>query len=248
MAQQFNLIPRRTRRAHRAVADQFRVVVPDISLLGDTVQKIAAHEIKREIDKGNPPQNLIVDNRDNKPFNKADYRVTAIFANSDDIAEAAETAIITLKALTRTLMGHALGSYQIWVSHSFKDSGTLAHNGTPNLTTLKSIAATLPLKQGRLIIVGPLTDYGRKLYWNPASKRTLKGRARKVAAYDADSGKTNLLAGRRSTNMRDLAVPRIKRRHKGVVVVGRWVKQRNLNGDDRWPGIAIGLKTKGRTR
>jgi len=259
MAQQtFNLVPRRTKKLKRIVKDQFVTAIPDISLLGDTIQKIAASEITKEIRNDNPPTSIIVDNKKNKPFNQADYRILTNFANTDDMAYAAVTLIDTLQRYTRRFTGRARGSYQIWTSDSFKDGGTKAFQGTPGITTLKNIAKLLTGPQSRLIVVGPMVDYGRKLYWYPFSAKNQKypgksqerlpGRANKVAGYDASTGKTSFLKGIRDTNMADLVIPRVKAKHKGVLLRGRWVTvpSKNINGSNRWPGIAIGLKQKGR--
>lgn len=244
----FNLIPRRSKVTNKVINGQFVTAIPDISMLGYTIQKIAASEIKEEIRQDNPPQNIVVDNQDSKPFTKAKFRITTYFANTDDMAKAALTVIQELKKVTPVLTGKAQNSFYIYTSKTFKDGGTLVYKGTPGLTTLKNIAATIKGKQGRLIVAGPMVDYGRKLYWRPRSTRKLKGRVTKVPAYDAGSGKTSNLTGRRDTNMRDLVVGRARRKNKGVVIVGRWIRGKIVNGDSRWPGIAIGLKSKGRLR
>lgn len=69
-----------------------------------------------------------------------------------------------------------------------------------------------------VVIVGPTVPYGRKLYWRPLGTK----------AKNATIG--------------GLTVRRVKRRNSGVYIVERWV---NVGGE-RVPGIAIGMRFKGR--
>jgi len=268
---QFTLVPRRTKKLKRIVPGEFNLetALPDISLLGDTIQKISASIIREEIAKGNPPSNIIVDNMDAKPFNDADFRILTLFSDTDRIAYAALTAITELKKNTRVLTGKALNSFQIWTTKSFTDGGRLEYIGDPTISQLKAFASKVTGPKGRLVIAGPMVKYGRKLYWNPISEdkkgkeRKLKGRKRRFAVYDAETGTVGMrsassitgnasstpVRSTRNTNMRDLAVPRIKRRHPDVIVVGRWIRSKavgKLKDNNRWPGIGIGLRQKGR--
>ena len=46
--------------------------------------------------------------------------------------------------------------------------------------------------------------------------------------------------------MKDLLLGRVKRKYPSALIIGRWVKGKTVAGDNRWPGIAIGLKAKGK--
>ena len=250
--QAYNLIPTRTKKTRRVVKNSFTAIIPDASLLGETVQRIAAHEIMREIKNGNPVQNLIVDNRDSKPFNQATFRVTALFSDPKVVAIATMEVIRVLKDLTRKKTRTARRSYQLWMVKDKSDPGRMLINNAAlaSVGVIEKFAAALPL-YGRLVVVGPMTDYGRKLYWNP--KGNFKGRARYKIGYE-ESGRLSrinakYIAGERSkrdTNMRDLVLGRVKRKYPGTLIIGRWVEDLTINGDNRWPGIAIGIKSKGR--
>jgi len=249
--QAYNLIPKRTKKTHRVVKNSFTAIIPDASFLGETVQKIAANEIMREIKNGNNPQNIIVDNRDSKPFNEADFRVTALFSDSKVIAIAAYEVLRTLKKLTRVDTTLARSSYEVWTVKGINDPGTRVYKNANfvSRSSFEKLAEGLP-PNGRIVIAGPMVDYGRKLYWNPKSSRKLKGRARYHAAYEESTGKfLRTRLGTRDTSMKDLLLGRVKRKYPGALIIGRWVKGKSVgqhkNGN-RWPGIAIGLKSKGR--
>jgi len=251
----YNLIPTRTKKTRRVVKNSFTAIIPDASFLGETVQRIAANEIMREVKKDNPPQNLIVDNRDSKPFNQADFRVTALFTDAKIIAIATLEVIKILQSLTRKITGAARGSYQIWTVNNSKDKGKKWINASTSasLSTLEKLANILP-PSGRLVVVGPLVDYGRKLYWNPLTSRKLGGRARYKIGYEEGTTRLSRInakyiegeRAKRNTNTRDLLLGRVRRKYPGTLIIGRWVLDNVVNGDNRWPGIAIGIKSKGR--
>jgi len=254
MAQRaYTLIPAKTPKTHRVKKNEFKVMVPDESFLSETIQFIAANEINNQIRLDNPPQNIIVDNSGVKPITQADYRVTALFSDPKIVAMAAFHVMKELQKLTRKLTGAARGSYQVWTVSDVKDNGKKVLNAATaaSPSTLEKIAATLPVG-GRIVIVGPLVDYGRKLYWRPATRNpnfNYKGRVSYKPAYDTETGKIFRFKGSRSTNMRDLVLGRVRRRFPGTVIISRWVKTNNtVNGDNRWPGIAIGLKSKGKLK
>lgn len=250
--QAFDLIPRKTPKG-RTKKNEFSVMVPDVAFLSETIQLVAANEIQKQIRLKNPPKNIIVDNQDTKPFNQADFRITTLFADTREVAHAAHNVITELKRETRRLKGTAKVSYEVWVVKGKGDGGKLVWAQASMISRghLEKIAETLT-STGRIVIVGPMVPYGRKLYWNPQSNDTnKKGRARYAAGYDIDSGRVRKvrISFNRDRNMRDLVVSRVKRRYPGLVIIGRWVKSRfSFNGDNRWPGIAIGLKTKGKLK
>ena len=165
----YNLIPRRTPKTKRVVKNSFVAIVPDATFLGDAVQKIAASEIKAQMKIGNNPKNLIIDNKDYKPFNQAEFRVTALFTDARIIAMAAFQVIKELRSVTRKLSGLARSSFEIWTVEDYSDPGRYRVNAqNASINTLEKLANTLP-PTGRIVIAGPMTDYGRKLYWNPLS-------------------------------------------------------------------------------
>ena len=245
----FNLTPYKTPKG-RVRKNTFKTRIPDATFLADTIKKIAVTEMLSEERNGNPVQNIIVDNRDSKPLDQATVRVTAWFSDPKIMAMATYHILRELQKLTRKLTGAARGSFQIWSADSFKSPAKKRINAATSATqsTLEKLAATLPVG-GQLIVVGPLVDYGRKLYWNPMGKTKdyeYKGRARYSAGYNADTGKIlRVSLGRRNTNIFDLAAGRVRRRFPGVRIHGRWVRERTVNGDNRWPGVSIGLQTKG---
>ena len=237
--QSYSLIPKRTKKTHRVVADSFRVLIPTIEDLGRVVQEVSAVEITKQISIGNNPQNIVVDGSGTKPFNQADWRVTAYFANPIEVAKAAVDILIQLEKLTKVESGDAKRSYEIWTVKDKDDNGKLKDgNASKSLSKMLGIANKLPVG-GKIVIVGPTVDYGRKLYWRPKGK--FKGRSSRKSAYSAETGKTSLVRGSRSTSMADLVIARVKRKHKGVIVRGRWIVKDGLD----WPGIGVGLVTKG---
>jgi hypothetical protein len=78
--------------------------------------------------------------------------------------------------------------------------------------------------EDRVRIVGPGVAYGRKLYWRPVGKPKFSKRG-----------------VRRS--ILDIAIRRIKSRHKGLAIVEEWVETPDLA---RTPALAIGQNVKGR--
>lgn len=249
--QAFDVVPSLTPKG-RVKKNELRYMVPDESFLSAAIQMVAATEIKQQISLGNEPQNIIVDGQDTKPFNQADFRILTLFPDTRTIAHAAHNVITELKRVTRRLTGTAKISYQVWVVDGRKDGGRLVSRQASMISRgqLEKIAEKLT-STGRIVIAGPMVDYGRKLYWNPQSSRDIsRGRARYAAGYDVNTGRVQKvrIPFNRDTNMRDLVIGRVKRRYPGTVIIGRWVEGLTVNGDNRWPGIAIGLKTKGRLK
>jgi len=245
----FEVMPSLTSKG-RVKKNELRYMVPDESFLSAAIQMVAATEIKQQIKLGNEPRNIIVDGQDAKPFNQADYRIVTLFSDTRTIAHASHNVITELKILTRRLTGAAKISYQVWIVDGLNDGGRLInrHASMMSRGQLEKYAETLS-PMGRIVIAGPMVDYGRKLYWNPKSSRDIsRGRARYSAGYDADTGRIRKvrIPFNRDTNMRDLVIGRVRRRYPGTVIIGRWVEGITVNGDNRWPGIAIGMKTKGR--
>lgn len=250
--QAFDVVPVLTPKG-RVKKNQLKYLIPDESFLSETIRLVAATEIQQQIKLGNHPQNIIVDGQDTKPFNKADFRIVTLFPDTRTIAHAAHNVITELKKVTRHLTGAAKISYQVWVVDGRNDGGRLVNRQASMISRgqLEKIAEKLT-PTGRIVIAGPMVDYGRKLYWNPKSGRDIsKGRARYAAGYDVDTGRVQKvkISFNRDTNMRDLVIGRVKRRYPGTVIIGRWIESSmRFNGDNRWPGIAIGLKTKGKLK
>ncbi len=256
--QAFSLIPRKTPKG-RTKKNQFSVMVPDESFLSETIRLVAATEIQKQIKIGNDPQNIIVDNQDTQ----ADFRILTLFSDTRTIAHAAHNVITELKRVTRRLTGNAKISYEVWFikdTYNTGDGGKRIwpHASMISRAQLEKLAERLgKYPNGRIVIAGPMVPYGRKLYWNPISEdkkgnsKIEKGRARYAAGYDADTGMLQRVrvGNNRDTNMRDLVIGRVKGRYPGTVIIGKWVHSSfSYNGDNRWPGIGIGLKTKGKLK
>ena len=253
----YTLTPKKIRVVRGITTEGFATIIPNLELLGETVQRISAVEIMKEVKKGNQPQNLIVDNRKSKPFNKADFRVVALFGDPRAIANATVNVLRELRNYTRKKSGTAKGSYELWKVDHAKDPGKMLYSNATNLSVsiIEKWAASLP-PFGKLVIVGPMTDYGRKLYWNPLGKTPdykYEGRARYRIGYDEVGRLSRInakyISGERSkkkTNMRDLVVGKVRSRHPTVTIMGRWVRDLVINDDAWWPGISIGIKSKGR--
>ncbi len=259
-SQSVSLIPVRTPAGRRRV-NTFAAMVPDASHLSDMVQRIAATEVNKEIRRGNPPQNFIVDNQDAKPFNQAGFRILTLFADSRVVAQATHALVRELQK--RTIVGKtgaAKASYQIWSAKGKRDTGKMEipNANSASIDQLEALYNTLPAGgDNRLIVVGPLVKYGRVLYWRPKGYEKLAGRARYRIVYNSTTGRlsrinANRIDGERKkkhTNMKDLAVGVMRRRFKGVRILGQWVKGHDtVAGDNSWPGIAVGLRLKGRVR
>ena len=221
-------------------------MIPNIDDLGRVIQQIAASETRKQIQLGNPPQQIIVDNKKGKPFNEADYRIVVNFNDSKMIAHAAMGAIVALQKVIRKASGTASKAFQIWTVKDKRDPGKLAYsNGSAvSLTSLENLAEGLP-PGGRIVVAGAMVDYGRKLYWNPKtrknSKRTVRSR---MAAYDADTGQILTVRSTRTKNMNDIAVRAVRRKFPGISVIGRWVHAKSVGthrDPDKWPGIGVGL-------
>ena len=241
--QAYSLIPRRTKKTHRVVTDSFTAIIPEIEDLGIVVQQISAYEISQQLKIKNAPTNIIVDNSGSKPFNQADWRITTYFADPKDLAKASIDVINALIKTTRVGKTRlARNSFEIWTVDSPQDKkGNYEFDASSaNSASLEFLAASLK-PEGKIVIVGPTVDYGRKLYWRPKGNK-LKGRASRKAAYDLTTGKTSLISGRRSTNQRDLVLGRTRSKNKGVTIIGRWV----IRKGKRWPGIGVGFKMKGK--
>lgn len=76
----------------------------------------------------------------------------------------------------------------------------------------------------RIRIVGPSVEYGRKLYWNPDG----------VAKFSKRGIRRSIL---------DIAIRRLKSRHKGLWIAEQWVDTPELG---RTPALAIGQRFRGR--
>ena len=46
--------------------------------------------------------------------------------------------------------------------------------------------------------------------------------------------------------MRDVAIGKLSGKFPELLFQGRWVNDLVVNGDNRWPGISIGFKNKGK--
>ena len=234
----------------RAKKNTFEATILDIDDLGYAVQVVTAQEIEQQRALGNDPTHLIVDNSGSKPVSATKYRIQTFFADSKVAAQAAMAIYKELKKLTRVDTTLARSSFEIWATQDTfkKGSEYRVFKHVPSVGLLEKLMSSLPEK-GRIIVAGPMVPYGRKLYWNPAGKKRQRQKYRK--GFNADTKRivrVKVPGQKINTNMRQLAMSRVKRKYPGVLIVGRWIQAMTVNKDDRWPGIAIGTKSKGKIK
>lgn len=95
-------------------------------------------------------------------------------------------------------------------------------NDSPASSVSEAVARMGP--DDRIRIVGPSVEYGRKLYWNPVGKPRVSKSGVRRSIYD-------------------IAIRRLKSRHKGLWIAEQWVETPNLG---RTPALAIGQRFRGR--
>jgi len=190
---------------------------------------VAAIAIKEQIDLGNPPTSLLVDNRGLKDIATAERRVQAFFARTEDLEKAVYEAWSLVQSLTRVATGRAAGSYQLW----FNEQPIGSSPGAVSIYINKFNPATDYFR-----IVGPVLVYGRKIYWNP------KGKA-KFTKKTVARGPGFAIKAVRIRGIMNQVEQSMRRRYRGLAIAEDWVVTPALPKDGRTPGLWLGFKRKG---
>lgn len=196
-----------------------------------TLRYVAATEIKEQIDIGNTPTNILVDNRSGtyRSIDAAQKRVQAFFADTNEILAALDEAWVEVRKLTPVYTGRSIASYQIWYNN------TVIGN---NPTAARQFAARFNPAKDQFRIVGPVLIYGRKVYWNPNGKVRLK----KITVFRS---KALVVKKIRIRGIMDLAAKKVQARHKSIQVAEAWVLTGALPKDGRTPAIVLSYRKKG---
>lgn len=171
---------------------------------------IFAQELEQQKRLDNPPSNILVDGSGIKPISTVRRNARAYFVNKESIRKAAEDALRLVALLTRYKTGRARASIEVWLNDS--PAGSIA----------AAVARMGP--DDRIRIVGPQTEYGRVLHWNPVGKPRFSKSGVRRTIYD-------------------IAIRRLKSRHKGLWIAEQWVTTSDLG---RTPALAIGQRFRGR--
>lgn len=204
------------------------VAVEDVQAV---IRQLGALFIKEQIDIGNPPTNILVDNSGRKAIDTAKKRIQAFFTQKDDIRLAVYAAWARVLALTRVRTGRAAASYELWFKNTPIGRSPSAVEGY--------IERMDPAKDF-FRIVGPVLVYGRKIYWNPKGKPKLKKRT----VIRGRNYVIKLVSIRGIMEQVEMAM---RRKFRAVVVIEDWVVTSALPKDGRTPGLYIGFKKRGTT-
>lgn len=249
------ITPQRTKKG-RVRKNRFDTMVPDIDDLQEAIQVIAYQEAKGQSKLNNPVSNIVVDGSKSKSPRQVQKRIQLFFVDYSIVGEAAFEMYRVLHSLTRKKTGRARASYEFRIVKGIGDeTGRRIGNAKSVSKTRLVEEAKLLERHERIVVVGPLTDYGRKLYWNPKN-RTVRGkevaykkRARTILNVEANvRGKGNEKDGY-NQSLIFIALRRVRRRFPGVQFTERWVKGDSVGtsrGKDRWPGVAVRANQKGR--
>lgn len=187
-----------------------------------------ALEVRNQIRLGNNPSNLLVDGSPNKVASQMLRRGQAFFTNSRSVEAAAQYVYDEVKGLTRILTGAARQSIGVFL---------FSGGSVRSLSSVREAAKKLNSSNDAIVIVGPSTMYGRKLWWNPLGVTRL----RKVSVYRSKRVDVKKVT-RQSIGY--IVINRARRRFPDCSIFERWVKTTKL-GDT--PGIAVRFKGKGKT-
>lgn len=201
-----------------------------------TLRQVSAFEIAEQIRAGNKPSAIIVDGT-RKSIDDAMRRVVALFGDTSQIAAALHEAFHLLRLLTRVRTGRARGAYRLLLNDRAAGDEASADRTASRMTS-----------RDNATILGPLTAYGRKLYWNPAGgKDAPKTRKRKKVR-----GEYRTLGGARIkvlVSTRDpihVTVARIlSRKYRALTIKEVWIDTPVFAGvgrDSAAPGLMIRFK------
>jgi len=155
--------------------------------ISDTIVQLFSCELKEQerlendptnitINGGSGPQNIrtnVTIGYKSKSSNLV-YKATAFFSRAEEMKAAAFEAYKMLLTLTRQRTGLAKNNYAIYVGRVGKDTpGKFQGLG---IGSIASIDGNTLDADNTISVVGPLTTYGRKLYWNPRGGKTVNKR------------------------------------------------------------------------
>lgn len=157
--------------------------------ISDAIAQITECEIKQQEAIGNNPTHITINGGKGpqrirsvvsvggktKPSALV-FKTQTIFGDPKEMVDAARDAYILLRSLTRmsslTRMktGAAVQNYMFYVGRVGKDGpGKRIGKGFSGFSALKGVDLD---DRSTVSIIGPLTPYGRKLYWNPKGGKT----------------------------------------------------------------------------
>lgn len=161
-----------------------KITAQDIS---DTIAQTFVCAVEEQEKLDNPPTNIVLNNRPGLKLvtirgsgaQSLIYKASAYFGRPDEMRDAAIEAYRLLRVITRIQTGPdkkdpvAKNNFHVFVGKVGADGpGKYLGQGS---TGLFAISRELT-SESTVSIVGPLTTYGRKLYWNPSNNKTIKKR------------------------------------------------------------------------
>lgn len=194
------------------------------------LRAVAIEEIGQQINIGNKPTNLLVDNRSSRSIEQAQRRVQAFFVDVELVYKAVIAAWQRALGLTRSRTGKAQASYQLWFNDRYVAN-------TPGAA--RQYLDNFKPGEDYFRIVGPVVAYGRKLYWSPRGtprferKSILKTKNLHIKIV-------------RVKGIMNLVAAAMRKRFRGVAVYEAWVTTSALPKDGRTPGVVIGFKRRGK--
>ena len=240
--------------------------------VSDTVVQTMGCELRDQESLGNEPTNLQINNgrgpqlvrtsiRPGTPGTKPStlvFKATAFFGRADEMKKAAAEAYRMLRMVTRMLTGTAKQNFRVFVGRVGEDSpGRELGIGGVGISALNKVDLDA---DSTVSFVGPLTTYGRKLYWNPKGGKTV---VRRLPGTRAASRKLGLkLTGGfiGSATMHQDVKKRLRRKNVArafsvsdpfyIIPSGDIVgtKPETMKRPLRMPAITIQLKGRGRLR
>jgi hypothetical protein len=193
------------------------------------VSRLSSLLIADQVRLGNPPTNIIVDNRGRTPITQAKRRVQAFFADKAALRRAVYEAWNKIQSLTRVATGRAAGSYELWFNEQ-------RIGRTP--AAVETYLDRFNPAKDYFRIVGPVLVYGRKVYWNPKGKPKFK----KKTVLRTKSAVFKLVSIR---GIMDQTEQTLRRRYRMLAITEDWVTTKALPKDGRTPGLWLGFKKKG---
>lgn len=215
---------------------KFMAEVPPADLRA-ALRQISAFEIEQQRAAGNTPSAIIVDGT-RKSIAEAMRRVVALFGDTSQIAAAVHEAFRLLRDLTRQKSGTARGSYRLLLNdHAVGDEGA-TDRVVPRMTNRDNVE-----------IIGPLTAYGRKLYWNPrrggdAPRSRIMRKQRGTYREGLTKGKVKVYVRYREP-MHATVVRLLSRKYRALTIREAWINTplfAGVGSDSAAPAIMIRFK------
>lgn len=207
---------------------KFMVTVPPQDLV-DTLRQVAVHEIAQEATQGSKPSAIIVDGTTQGVI-FAQRRIQAIYGDAGELAAAMHEAFDLMRRLTRFKTGRARASYRLVLNGHVVGDESAVDRVAVRMTSRDSA-----------VIVGPLTIYGRKLYWNPITTGP-RLRQKKYKRRDRST------RGRGATFTEPIgmaAARLVRRKYRTLTVREVWVATSifaGIGADNRAPGVMVRYK------